>query len=208
MSRPRLQHADGALAQAPLRAAQSQLAGLLEQLSPMPREALAALEPHHELRTFAAGEYLLRGGERAESAFFVVRGLVRELYLAESGAEHTRAFVPEGQLTGSLLDLISGQPAITWLQALEPTETLAFSYRAFESLCDRHPALQRCARRFAEQLYVRKARREHDMLALSARQRHEAWLTQHGALDARIRRQHLASYLGITPEHLSRLRRR
>ena len=191
-----------------LQRARTQLGQLLQRLSPLPSEVLDALSPLLVPRKFEAGSWLLTGGELAQTAFFVAEGLVRELYISDQGIEHTRAFVPEGQLTGSLLDLISAQPAVTWIQALEPTYTLAFSYRAYDALCDRHPALQRCARRHAELLYVRKARREHDMLALSARERFERFHEDNPGLDVRIRRQHVASYLGITPEHLSRLRRR
>jgi CRP-like cAMP-binding protein len=180
----------------------------LERLAPLPQAARAELSALMQPRSFQAGSFLLRGGERAESSFFVARGLVRELYISDNGAEHTRTFVAEGQFTGSLLDLLSGQPAVTWIQAIEPTDVLVGSYRALNALGLRYPALERCLRRFAEELYLRKARREHDMLALSARERHDNWLAQHPSLDARIRRQHLASYLGITPEHLSRLRRR
>lgn len=191
-----------------LRLARVQLRQLLQRLSPVPAEVLDELSPLLSLRKFETGSWLLSGGEQAQTAFFVTEGLLRELYISDQGIEHTRTFVPQGQLSGSLLDLISGLPAVTWIQALEPTWTLAFSYRAYEALCDRHPTLQRCARRTAELLYVRKAKREHDMLALSARERYERWREEHPGLDARIRRQHVASYLGITPEHLSRLRRR
>jgi CRP-like cAMP-binding protein len=185
-----------------------QLFALLASFAPVPPPALAAFARLLVRRSFAAGSWLLRAGQRAEQSFFIVRGLVREYYVSQDGAEHTRIFMAEGQLTGSLLDLLSARPAVTWIQALEPTETLAFPYRDFEALCGRHPALERCARRVAEDLYVRKARREHEMLALTAKQRHERWLAESPGLDARIRRRDLASYLGVTPEHLSRLGRR
>jgi len=180
----------------------------LEQLGPLPEAAFTALSGELRPCSFARGGYLLRGGERATLCFFVVEGLVRELYLDDTGCEHVRSFVHEGQLTGSLLDLISGAPSVTWIEALEPTQALAFRYDHFDALCERFPALQRIARRFAEALFVKKARREHDMLAYSARERYARFCAEHAALDARVRRQHLASYLGITPEHLSRLRRR
>ena len=54
---------------------------------------------------------------------------------------------------------------------------------------------------------MRKARREHQLLAESAAQRYARWCTDHATLDGRIPKRILASYLGITPEHLSRLRR-
>ncbi|MFT3775845.1 MAG: Crp/Fnr family transcriptional regulator [Minicystis sp.] len=180
----------------------------LRALAPLGDEAAAALGAIAARRAFARRAWLLEAGEQARWIFFVVEGLVRELYIGADGEEHTRAFLAEGQLTGSLLDLVSGEPAVTWIQALEPTETIAFRYDAFNALCARHPELHAVARRSAEVLAVRKTRREHEMLALPAAQRHERWRREHAALDARVSRRHLASYLGVTPEHLSRLRRR
>ncbi len=130
---------------------------------------------------------------------------MRELYVDEAGREVTRVFVDAGQTTGSLLDLLSGEPSVTFIQALEPTETVAVRYRDFDALTARFAELQLAARRIAEALYVRKARREHEMLALSAAERYARFVREQPTLDARISRRHLASYLGVTPEHLSRL---
>src|SRR5262249_37434343 len=148
----------------------------------------------------------LRAGDRAEHCFFVARGLVRELYVDDAGKEYTRTFLGEGDITGSLLDLLSRAPAVTWIQALEPTATLAWRFEDLEALCARFPQLTAGVRRFVEALYVRKARREYEMLVLSAADRYAAWRREQPALDARVSRKHVASYLGITPEHLSRLR--
>ena len=140
------------------------------------------------------------------SLFFIRRGLIRELYIDAAGAEHTRTLLREGSFTGSLVDLLRRGPAITWIQALEPTETLAFLHSDFTRLCDQHPSLQRASLRFVEDLYVRKVSREYQLQALSARERYELWLQDWSPIDSRIRRRDLASYLGMTPEYLSRLR--
>ena len=179
----------------------------IRDVGPVSEAALLALAERLTPRSFAAGAWLLRAGDRAEHCFFIARGLVREMYLGEAGQEHTRAFLAEGQIGGSLLDLLSGEPAVTWIQALEPTDTLAWRYADFNALCERFPELHLAARRTAEQLAVRKTRREHEMLAMSAAERHARRRREHPALDARLHRRHLASYLGMTPEHLSRLRR-
>ena len=63
----------------------------------------------------------LEAGQRAQWCFYVVEGLVREYYIDEQGEEHTRAFADAGRFTGSLLDLLSGEPSVTWVQELEPT---------------------------------------------------------------------------------------
>jgi CRP-like cAMP-binding protein len=178
------------------------------RLAPISDAAVAAVAAIATRRRYAAGDHLLRAGDRAERCYVVVRGLVREYYTTIEGAEHTRRFVAEGQLTGSLLDLLSDAPAVTWIEALEDTETVSVPYRALDDLCMRHPDLHLVVRRSAERLYVIKARREFEILALSAGQRYVAWRHEQGEIDARISRRHLASYLGVTPEHLSRLARR
>jgi CRP/FNR family transcriptional regulator, anaerobic regulatory protein len=183
------------------------LAAMALRLAPLGADALVALDALAQPRTFAPGAPLLRAGEQATWSFFIHRGLVRELYVGEHGEEHTRAFIGAGDVTGSLLDLLSAGPAVTFIEALEPTAALALRYRDFDALCARFPELNHLARRLAEAAYVRKARREYEMLALPAARRHARWLEEHAALDACLSRRHVASYLGITPEHLSRLRR-
>jgi CRP-like cAMP-binding protein len=180
---------------------------VFNRLAPISDAAVAAVAALATRRAYAAGDHLLRAGDRAERCHVIVRGLVREYYATAEGAEHTRRFVAEGQVTGSLLDLLSDAPAVTWIEALEDTETVSLPYRALDELCLRHADLHLAVRRSAERLYVVKARREFEILALSAGERYAAWLGERGELDARISRRHLASYLGVTPEHLSRLAR-
>ena len=178
------------------------------RFAPVPDAALRALGAVTTPRAFEPNELLLRGGQLATQCYFLSRGLVREYYVGDRGAEHTRSFIAEGGVTGSLLDLQSDEPSITWIQALEATVTFAWSYRELDALCDRFPAFHVVARRWAEALYRRKARREHEMLALGAAERYARWRLENASLDARISRRLLASYLGVTPEHLSRLSRR
>jgi CRP-like cAMP-binding protein len=179
----------------------------LRRVAPLPDAAAVAFSALLTPRRFAAHQLLLRAGDPAKWCFFLVSGLVREYYVAADGAEHTRSFITQGQMTGSLLDLLSRSPAVTFIEALEPVVALGFAYQDFDVLSGRYPALQLLARRNAEALYVRKASREYEMLARSAAERYRRWLQEHAGIDARISRRHLASYLGITPEHLSRLRR-
>ena len=91
----------------------------LTKLAPVSDRTIDALVAVSEPRSFAALAWLLRAGEPAEWCFLLESGLVRELYVGRGGEEHTRAFIEPGQLTGSLLDLLSARPAVTFIQALE-----------------------------------------------------------------------------------------
>lgn len=188
-------------------AALQAFAATARRLAPLGDDTLGRLTTLLQPRRFNASAWLLEAGQRAQWGYFIVEGLVRELYIDAQGEEHTRAFAAAGQFTGSLLDLLSGQPAVTWIQALEPTQVLAFRHAEFDALCQQQPELNMLARRVAEQLYLRKAQREYELLALPAAERHAQWCEAHPALAERISQRVLASYLGITPEHLSRLRR-
>lgn len=174
-------------------------------ISPLSDAALDAMASLLQVQPFERSAWLLQAGQPARWGYFVIEGLVREMYIDAAGQEHSRSFAAAGGFTGSLLDLLSGQPSVTWLQALEPTRVLAFPYAAFLTLADRHSDLGLLARRVAENLYVAKARREYEFLALSAAERFARWRQQQPGLDVRVRRRILASYLGVTPEHLSRL---
>lgn len=176
----------------------------LRALAPVDDAALRRALSDFRVVELGRDEHFLDAGALACELAFIERGLVREYYVSQGGEEHVRSFCSEGMFTGSLYDLLSGAPSVVNIQALEPTTLWVASWAGFQARCDREPAWHIAGRRHAEALYVKKAEREHQMLALTARQR---WELVPAALVKRIPGRHLASYLGITPEHLSRIRR-
>ncbi len=152
-----------------------------------------------------SGQHLLRVGEAATHIVFLRRGLLREYYLDGAGDEATRRFCEAGEFSGSLADLLAGGPAAVSIEVLDRSEIIELDWARVDALAEQHPSLMKLMRRFAEVLYVRKMRREFEMLTLPAAQRYRAFTQQHPALDARLPRHMVASYLGITAVHLSRI---
>jgi len=177
----------------------------LPLLRELPHASRVAIGAGAVERLFRVGDRLLSGGERAEWLFILERGLVREFYVSARGEEHTRVFVCEGGVTGSLLDLRSDAPSLTWIEALEPTRAFAIRFDAFNDLAARSPDIERLARLHAERMAIAKTMREYEMLALPASERLARWRRTHPHLEGRITRRLLASYLGVTPVHLSRI---
>jgi CRP-like cAMP-binding protein len=158
-------------------------------------------------RDVACGEHLLRSGELARSIYFVCSGLLREYYVDLDGHCATRRFCAELEFSGSLADLLTGGPAMVSIEALEVTTVLHLPWTEFDVLTQAHPAWQMVARRLAEGLYMHKMQREFEMLTLSAAERYARFVGRHAALQVRMPQHLVASYLGMTPVHLSRLRR-
>lgn len=180
----------------------------MRQLAPLTKEDLAAIAVLMTARKLAVGEHFLRAGEQASDVAMITHGSMREYYQLADGSERTKAFVFAGELTGSLADLLSGAPSTSFVVAERGTRLLAMPFLALRELGAARPRWDQVMRILVERLYLKKARREYELLALDADGRYAALQGEHPEIDAQVSAGHIASYLGITPVHLSRLRRR
>jgi len=178
---------------------------VLDHINSLTHEAWAEIEALASIRAVDARQHLLRAGEHATRIFFVSRGLLREYYLDSAGRESTRRFCKAGELSGSLGDLLAGGAATVSIESLEPGEIIEVDWASVDELSEQHPSLMKLMRRLAEALYVRKMRREFEMLTLPAAERYRRFALEDPGLDARLPRYMVASYLGITAVHLSRI---
>ncbi|MCB1165932.1 MAG: Crp/Fnr family transcriptional regulator [Leptospiraceae bacterium] len=158
-------------------------------------------------RTLKTGEHLIRAGQRATDFGYVASGILREYYLSPEGAENNKAFCTAGQMTGSYFDLLSEQDSTVNIQALQDSDLLCGSFESFQKLYDSHPCWERLGRLIAEQMFVRKARREYEFLTMTASLRYARLCEEQPSLLANVPQYHIASYLGITPVALSRIRK-
>lgn len=175
---------------------------------PVPAPGWKTLAAAVRVRQVAPKDVVLRAGEQASLVFFVRSGLLREFYVDEAGHETTRTFCPENDFSGSLADLRLQQPSMVSIDALEVSELWQFPFAVIDALADEHHGWAKVMRQFAEGLFIRKMRREFEMMTLSATERYARFRAAHAPLDARLPRHLVASYLGITPVHFSRIRGR
>jgi CRP-like cAMP-binding protein len=188
---------DRALARAALRAT-----------SPLSDDDLAALEPCLRVRRLATQQLFLRCGEPAVDCAVVVAGLTREYFPLADGREVTRGFAGPGSFVGSLSDLLSGEPAKSAAIAEAATRLVVMPWRKICELTAERPAWAQLIHRITQRLYLAKAAREYELLALDAEARYLRFRALYAEREPMIALRHVASYVGITPEHLSRLRRR
>ena len=155
-----------------------------------------------------AGDSLLEVGDDVTFAGVVLSGTLREVFVDADGEERTRTFSFEGDLVSSWSDVLARRPSRTRIEALTDAEVQLYDVASIRALEPTAPDLRHVLRVVAESLYLRKADREFELLTLSASQRYDALLARVPFIEERVQLQHIASYLGITPVYLSRLRRR
>ena len=154
-----------------------------------------------------AGEFFLLAGDISQFAGFVLEGVLREFFITLEGQEFNKSFCLEGEFTGSLFDLIAAEPSTASIEALTPTTLLVCRFTDLQELYARHQDWERVGRLLAENLFMQKARRERELMTLSAGQRYVLLMQTHPELEERVSQYHIASYLGISPVSLSRIRR-
>lgn len=192
-------------------------AAAMRAIAPLSDEDVARGVALTRVRLLARGEHLLVAGRRATQLAVVVRGLLREYFVIASRGhasdasrvnERTKAFIVEGQVSGSLADLLSGAPSRAFIAAEEPTRLLVAPYAEHQRIAASSAAWAALGRAGLERLLLTKAEREWELLGLDAEARYDAFRARYPGLEARVAARHVASYLGITAVHLSRLRGR
>lgn len=178
----------------------------LRRISPLDDADIDELIPHTTRLALDKGEVVLKAGETARLTGFVLHGGLREYYVLEDGTERTKGFNMAGEFSGSLSDLLSGQPSRVWITAEAPSVVAITPWRTFDELTRQRPAWLLFARRMAEALYLLKTEREFELLTMDAAQRLARAQARWPALASVYSQKDIASYIGVTPVHLSRLR--
>jgi CRP-like cAMP-binding protein len=127
-------------------------------------------------------------------------------YLDATGTEWTKSFCVAGNVVAAYSALLRGEPSRLYIQALEPSTLLIADFAAYQTLTLEHPCWQIVNCKLAESLFIKKEQRESELLLDDAPTRYQKFLDEYPGLEARVKQYHIASYLGITPVSLSRIR--
>jgi CRP-like cAMP-binding protein len=133
--------------------------------------------------------------------------MLRAYYLDDDGTEANKTFIADRQFAGPLPAAALGQPVVCGIQALEPTTLLVAQYADFAALLAEHPAFGQFQHKLTTWLLNRKEMRTRSLLLGGARERYLDFVERYPQLVGRVPQYHIASYLGITEVHMSRLRR-
>ncbi|WP_423147492.1 Crp/Fnr family transcriptional regulator [Rubrolithibacter danxiaensis] len=160
-----------------------------------------------KVRVLKRKEYLLTAGDISYFSAFVNKGCLISYYLDEKGIARVIQFAIEDHWVGDLYSLITHKPSEIYIEALEDSELLILSANDQEKLYQEVPKMERMFRLLVQNAYVATQRRLNSALSISADERYLELLKKYPGITQRVPLAHIASYLGITPESLSRIRK-
>ncbi|MEI6408093.1 MAG: Crp/Fnr family transcriptional regulator [Bacteroidota bacterium] len=152
--------------------------------------------------------FLLREGEICRYENFVAQGCLRTYYVDYEGVEHIVHFSTEDWWTGDLYSFLTQTPARYYIEALEDSQLWQISKVDLDRLYGQVPKMERFFRIMLQNAYIAQTQRLTQNLSEVAETRYQHFLEKHAGLEQRVPQKYIASYLGITPEFLSMIRRK
>lgn len=183
------------------------LKATLEQLFSFTGDEWQTFQSLLKKKTVPKNTFILRPGEICQTTYFINRGLVR-LYYVKDGEEKIRQFFFEQSFFTDITSFLTQQPANLYLQALEDTELVTIPRDPLNKLYDSSLNFQRMGRMIAEYTVLGIANRMDSLFLYSPEERYLNLIRNRPRVSQRIPQYMIASYLGVTPEGLSRIKRR
>jgi len=152
-------------------------------------------------------QFLLNEGEICRYIGFINSGCLRQYSIDNQGAEHIIQFAIEDWWVSDLHSFLSGFPATYNIDALQDSEVLLLDKSARDELLDACPKMERFFRLLIESNHVATNQRISDSLSASAEERYLKFIKTYPQLFEQVTQNQIASYLGITPQSLSRIRK-
>ena len=185
---------------------QTQLTAMLRSLINLTESEATQAVCLFQTHALNRGDFFVRAGDVPQTIGFVISGVLRLYYIDSEGNEFTKSFCAENSFLAAYSALLMRQPSRLFIQALEDAKLLVADYSAYRSLSESQVSLQQLNCKIAETLFIKKERRESALLLDDAKTRYLSFLEEYPGLATRLKQHHIASYLGVTPVTLSRIR--
>jgi CRP-like cAMP-binding protein len=153
-------------------------------------------------------QYLLQSGDVCQQLFFVRSGCVRVSIAGQSGDDITCYFGMEGQFVANYESFLTGKPSPYSLQCLEDCTLLAIDRKGLQELYEHVRYGDRIGRLMAEHLFIDTIERLTSFYTETPEQRYQQFLSAYPGLIQRIPQHYIATYIGVRPQSLSRIKRR
>ena len=169
---------------------------------------LEVITKHLILKKLRKKQYLLQEGDVCKYVAFVGKGLLRSYSIDEKGTEYIIQFALERWLISNLYSFLTAEPATYTIDAIEDSELVLISKSAHEELLSTLPKYETWIRQEITAAYISLQRRLTAVISLPLEERYEGFISLYPDIVQRVPQRMIASYMGLTPETLSRVRKK
>lgn len=169
-------------------------------------EELMMALPYMQLETLKKNELLIREGQVEDRIYYIAEGVTRS-YFFENGREISLEFYFTGSFISSYTSFVKQVPSRHTIEAFTPLQMITLHRDGLPELFSKSEKFARLWQKVSEELFIKTSERLRDMLSLSATERYLKLLNAYPKYVQEIPLKYLASYLNITPESLSRIRK-
>jgi CRP-like cAMP-binding protein len=161
---------------------------------------------YFNFKKYKKHQYILQEGDVSRYETYILKGCARIFEIDEKGQEHIIQFGLEDWWVGDMNSYFSRLPSRVNIDCIEDCEVLQINADNFEKMFDELPKLEKHFRKLFQSAFVASSQRIYSSLSKSASQRYKEFLENYPHIGRRVPNSYIASYLGITPQSLSRLR--
>lgn len=171
-------------------------------------EEIKTIIPHFTVKKIKKGNFLFRNGEVNNNYIVVIKGALRLFYINEDFKEYSLRFAFENQNVGDLKSFVYGEKSELNLHALENTVTIEVDREKLSMLLNKFPKLNPFLINQYEEALITANQRILLNISSSAEERFDDFIARNGNYNNRLSDRHIASYIGVTPEFYSKLKKK
>ncbi len=159
-------------------------------------------------RKYLKRQFIVQAGDECKYETYVVNGCLKAYFVDPEGTSHVVQFAVDDWWISDMDSLMNGGPSTLNIDAIEDTEVLQIERAQFFELFERIPKFNKLYRIMLMKAFVSHQKRIIDNLCLPARDRYLDFIKRYRNIEQRVPQNQIASYLGMTPEFLSQIRRK
>ncbi|KAF2336873.1 Crp/Fnr family transcriptional regulator [Flavobacterium daemonense] len=178
----------------------------LSRSARLSKEEVKIFEKSLEFRMVPKKTILLKAGEICNFEAYINKGCIREYFIDRNGQELTLQFAIEDWWVSDITSFEDQVPSDMYIETLEDCELLVLTRQSKENLINEVPHLERMFRLMIQRHLSKLQKRLFKTVSSTAMEQYVEFITRYPSISQRVSQQYIASYLGITPEFLSRLR--
>lgn len=169
-------------------------------------EEFAILESASHMKKLRKRQYLLQEGDVCRYHCFITKGLLRTYSVDDKGNEHIIRFAMENWWISDRESLVNGTPSKFNIDAIEDAEVLLFAKADMDMLMDKLPVFKKMISDILDKSFITSQNRINEVISSTAEEKYHNFVQRYPQFALRAPQAMIASYLGIKPETLSRLR--